>query len=108
MMKRGSERGRDVEPAEVVSETAESGRQRPRWLSEAVVAAIPKGGEPVAAAPAKRPRRPRTRVVSEAIVAALSDERRTPVVSEAVVAAVPAEAEVAPGGGADDEAEAGA
>jgi hypothetical protein len=54
------------------------------------------GGEP--------PRTPRTRVVSEAVVAALSEEPprpRTRVVSEAVVAAIPAQGEAEPGGGAD-------
>lgn len=56
------ERERDVEPADEVREAAEAAR-----------------------------RRPRTRVVSEAVVAAFS-----------------AEAEAALGGGADDEAEAGA
>jgi hypothetical protein len=68
-----NERGRDVGPAEKVSETAEVAR-----------------------------RRPRTRVFSEAVVAALSDEPRrlrTRVVSEEIVAAIPAE------GGADDGAE---
>jgi hypothetical protein len=57
------------------------------------------------------PRTPRTRVVSEAVVAALSDRPprpRTRVMAEAVVAAIPAEGEAEPGGGADDEAGAGA
>lgn len=74
-------RGRDVEPAGDVSEAVEAAR-----------------------------RRPRTRVVSEAVVAALSDEPRprTQVVSEAVAAALPPEGEAEPEGGADDDDGAGA
>jgi hypothetical protein len=57
----------------------------------------------------KEPRTPRTRVVSEAVVAALSEgppqrRRRTRVVSEAIVAAIPEAGEAEPGGGADDDA----
>ena len=58
------------------------------------------------------PRRPRKRVVSEAIVAALPEEPRRPrtrVVAAAVVAAIPAaEGEAEPGGGADGDEGAGA
>jgi hypothetical protein len=82
-MTKRSEKARDVEPAGEVREAAEAGR-----------------------------RRPRTRVFSEAMVAAIPEEgeavaaapagtpRRPPRwLSEAVVAAIPAE------GGADDGAE---
>lgn len=77
-----NERGRDVEPAEEVREAAEASRPSPR-----------------------------TRVVSEAVAAGLSDTQRRPrtrVFAEAVVAAIPAKAEAESGGGADDEAGAGA
>lgn len=75
-----NERGRDVEPAEEVSEAVEAAR-----------------------------RGPRTRVVSEAVVAALSEEPRprTQVVSE-VAAALPPEGEAEPEGRADDDDGAGA
>lgn len=50
-------------------------------------------------------RRPRTRVVSETVVAVLSEEPprlRTRVVAEALVAAIPAQGEAEPGGGATE------
>lgn len=68
-----NERGRDAEPAGEVRGAAEAPRRRPRqrWISEAIVAAIPAAGETVAAAPPEAPRRPRTRVFSEAVVMAI-------------------------------------
>jgi hypothetical protein len=87
-----NEREQDVEPAGHVKEAAEAARQRPR-----------------------------TRVFSEALVAAIpaagepaaaapaETPRRPPRwVSEAVVAAIPAAGETEPGGGADDGDGAGA
>lgn len=74
-----NERERGVEPAGEVSEADEAARPRPR-----------------------------TRVVSEAVAAGLSDARRHPrprVFAEAVVAAIP---EPGPAEGADAEAGAGA
>jgi hypothetical protein len=81
-MTNDSERERDAEPAGEVSEASAVLR-----------------------------RRPRTRVVSEAVAAALSDRPprpRTRVMAEAVVAAIPAEAGAEPGGGGDGDEGAGA
>jgi hypothetical protein len=76
-MKRDKERGRNVEPAGEVRETAEARRPWPRprtrVVCEAAVAAIPAEGEAGAAAPAEASRRPRTRVVAEAVVAAIPE-----------------------------------